>query len=87
MATQDITTTTVSEDEAFENARLESDAAYALKQIGELIRLANEGNSGFESLSHRHWAAIGIAVEQLADRLYSGSISHTLETIFDKDEA
>lgn len=86
MQMQADTTKTASYGEALESAARESDAAYALKHLGDMLRLSQE-HAGFEGMSDKHWTAIGIAIEQLSERLYTGSLSKTLETISCAEEA
>jgi hypothetical protein len=47
----------------------ESDAAYAIQQLGDLLRIEAENGQPFES---RHFVGIAIAIEHLARSLYHG---------------
>lgn len=88
MATQDINTKLpehIRAAMALDEVIKASDAAYALKNLGDLVRLANDDHAGYEGIESRHWCAVGIAMEHLGESLYSGELSKTLEGAFDAD--
>jgi|GEM_PF-7104498 len=55
-----------------------SDAAFAVVQLGDLLRQSKE-HAGFEGIEKKHWIAIGIAIEQLSSAVYYSPILNDLE--------
>ena len=62
-------------DKAVSEAREANTAAFAIKHLGRMLSDA-QSDAGYESIDHSQWSAVGIAIEQLAEKLEQGVLAH-----------
>lgn len=60
---------------------VESDLAYAMKHIGDLLASSNQGITGFEGITAPQVTALGIAVRELSDQLSRGIVAELREEL------
>ncbi len=58
-------------------------ALWAISQLGDMLTAA-QSDAGFESIKERHWSAIGISINRMAESLYW---AHDKEIMRLEDEA